>query len=255
MTGATRSIPAPLLADLKASLSPDALLTAPAELPAFGRDFWDQRGTPGAVVRAQTSEDVVAALRLAQEHRVPLVPRAAGTNIGSGFLPTPDCIMLDLRPMDRVLQVDPDGLEAVVEAGVLNGSLQARLAPLGLCFSPDPASAPLSTVGGNIAENAGGPHCLKYGVTVHHVLGLTCVLPGGDVLQLDERDAGPDLLGVLVGSEGTLGVVTQARLRLRPLPPVTRWLHSRRPRRPPRRCPPSSPPGSLRPRSSSSTGG
>jgi len=217
--------PAPLpVRDLARLLSPGALITDPRVLPEYGRDFWAQRGIPGAVVRPRHTEDVVATLRFAQEHGIPVVPRAAGTNIGGGFLPASDRLLVDLRAMNRVLHLDPQRRLATVQPGLLNGALQQQLAPLGLCYSPDPASAPLSSIGGNIAENAGGPHCLKYGVTFHHVAGIECVLPGGRVVQLNAHDTGPDLLGVLIGSEGTLAVVTEARLALRPLPPVTRTL-------------------------------
>ncbi len=210
--------------DLARLLSPDTLITDPRLMPEYGRDFWAQRGIPGAVVRPRHTEDVVATLRFAQEHGIPVVPRAAGTNIGAGFLPAPDRLLLDLRAMNRVLHLDSQRRRASVQPGLLNGALQEQLAPLGLCYSPDPASAPLSTIGGNIAENAGGPHCLKYGVTFHHVAGIECVLLGGRVMQLNAEDHGPDLLGVLIGSEGTLAVLTEARLALRPLPPVVRTL-------------------------------
>ncbi len=220
----TTTIADALIRDLAALLSPGALVTDEHERAACGRDFWDQRGIPGAVVRAAGAEDVAATLRFAAAHGIPVVPRAAGTNIGVGFVPSGERIMLDLRRLDRVLSIDPARRLAVVEPGVLNGALQQQLAPLGLCFSPDPASAPISTIGGNIAENAGGPHCLKYGVTVHHVEAVDCVLPGGDGVRLEATAAGPDLLGVLVGSEGTLGVVARATVRLRPLPSLTRSL-------------------------------
>jgi glycolate oxidase len=215
------TISAALIHDLSALVSRDALVSDPAELPEFGRDFWAQRGTPGVVVRAGCAEDVVATMRFAAEHGLPVVPRGAGTNISAGFLPAPERIMLDLRGMNRVLEIDPEQRSALVEPGLLNGDLQAKLAPYGLCFSPDPASAPLSSIGGNIAENSGGPHCFKYGVTVHHVAGIECVLMGGDRLSLAADDRGTDLLGVVIGSEGTLAVVTQAQLRLRPLPART----------------------------------
>jgi len=210
--------------DLAPLLSPGALITDPRVLPEYGRDFWAQRGIPGAVVCPSRTEDVVATLRFAQERGIPVVPRAAGTNIGAGFLPASDRLLLDLRAMHRVLHLDPERRLVTVQPGLLNGDLQEQVAPLGLCYSPDPASAPLSSIGGNIAENAGGPHCLKYGVTFHHVAGIECVLPGGRVMQLNAEDGGPDLLGVLIGSEGTLAVVTEARLALRPLPPVVRTL-------------------------------
>ena len=215
---------AALVADLRAALSAGALVVEAGELPAYGRDFWTQRGVPGAVVRASGAGDVVATLRFAARHGVAVVPRAAGTNVSAGFLPTPERIMLDLRPMNRILAIDPERREAIVEPGVINGDLQKALAPQGLYYSPDPASAAFSSIGGNIAENAGGPHCLKYGVTVHHVNAIDCVLVGGEALRLAANDAGPDLLGVAIGSEGTLAVVTGATLNLLPLPAVTRTL-------------------------------
>ena len=215
---------AALTDDLRRLLSPDALVTDPEELPAYGQDFLANRGTPGVVVRAARMEDVDATLRYAAERTIPVVPRAAGTNVAAAYLPTPERIMLDLRALNRVIELDTERRLAVVQPGVLNGDLNARLAPLGLCFSPDPASAVISTIGCNIATNAGGPHCLKYGVTVHHIEGVTCALPGGDLLRLRADDRGPDLLGLFIGSEGTLGVVTEATVRLRPLPAVTRTL-------------------------------
>ena len=218
------TIAAALVDELRAILPPTAVVAEAGERAAYGRDFWAQRGVPGAVVRAGRAEEVAATLRFAAAHGVPVVPRGAGTNVSAGFVPALDRILLDLRPLDRVLAVDPARREAIVEPGVLNGELNTRLAPLGLCFSPDPASAALATIGGNIAENAGGPHCLKYGVTVHHVKAVECVLAGGQLRRFSAVDVGPDLLGVIVGSEGTLGVVTRATLALRPLPAVTRTL-------------------------------
>jgi glycolate oxidase len=215
---------AALVADLRAALPAGVLVTEAGELPAYGRDFWTQRGVPGAVVRATSAEAVSETLRFAARHRVPVVPRAAGTNVSAGFLPTPERIMLDLRPMNRIISIDPERREAVVEPGVINGDLQQALAPHGIYYSPDPASAAFSSIGGNIAENAGGPHCLKYGVTVHHVSAVECALIGGGRLRLTATDAGPDLLGVVIGSEGTLGIVTEARLNLLPLPAETRTL-------------------------------
>src|SRR4051794_2823452 len=211
-----------LAKDLRSLLSPDALVTDTAALAAFGHDFWTQRGIPGIVVRAAGAEDVAVTLRYAAARGIPIVPRAAGTNVSAGFLPTPERIMLDLRPMNRTLRIDPERREAVVQPGVINGDLNARVAPMGFCFSPDPGSAAISSIGGNIAENAGGMHCLKYGVTVHHINAVQCALMGGDLTRLAADDGGPDLLGLLIGSEGTLGVVTEATVALRPLPAVTR---------------------------------
>lgn len=210
-----------IIHDLAVAVSPDAVVADADSLSEAGRDFWAQRGMPGVLVRAGSTDDVVATLRFAQERGIRVVPRGAGTNVGGGFLPSPESILLDLRQMNRVLSIDPEQRVAVVEPGLLNGNLQHQLEPYGLCYSPDPASVPLCSIGGNIAENSGGPHCLKYGVTVHHVDSVDCVLIGGDVVRLSALDQGPDLLGVMIGSEGTLGVVTQARLRLRPLPSTT----------------------------------
>jgi glycolate oxidase len=217
-------LPAALAMDLRQVLAPRTVVTEPEDLPAFGQDFRGPRGIPGIVVRPYHAVDVVATLRYAADHGVPVATRAAGTNFTASFLPSPEKILLDTRAMNRVVRVDPESGEAVVQPGVINGDLNAQLAPLGLCFSPDPASTPISSIGGNIATNAGGPHCLKYGVTFHHVLGMECALLGGDTLHLRADDAGPDLLGVVIGSEGTLAIVTEATLRLRPLPPETRTL-------------------------------
>ncbi|MGD9894893.1 MAG: FAD-binding oxidoreductase [Dehalococcoidia bacterium] len=214
----------PLVADLTALLGSDAVLSDAAALPAYGQDFLENRGTPGVVVRPQRTEDVAAVLRYAAERGIAVVPRAAGTNVAAAFLPSPERIMLDLRAMNRILSVDPERRVATVEPGVLNGDLNARVATHGLFYPPDPASFAISTIGGNIATNAGGPHCLKYGVTVHHVEAVTSVLAGGDLLRLTAADRGPDLLGVMIGSEGTLGIVTQATVRLQPRPAVTRTL-------------------------------
>ncbi len=215
---------ASLATDLRPLLSPDALVTDAAALPAYGHDFWTQRGTPGIVVRAARAADVAATLRYAAARGIAVVPRAAGTNVPAGFLPTPERILLDLRPMNRILTIDTERRAAVVQPGVINGDLNAQLAPLGLCFSPDPGSAAISSIGGNIAENAGGMHCLKYGVTDDHVSAIECALVDGDTIRLAADDRGPDLLGLLIGSEGTLGVVTEATVALRPLPAVTRTL-------------------------------
>ena len=210
-----------MIRDLHARVSPGAVVADRAAVVDAGRDFWSQRGIPGVVVRACSVHDVAATLQFAQASGIAVVPRGAGTNVGGGFLPTEERILLDLREMNRVLRIDPEERIALVEPGLLNGALQDQLEPYGLCFSPDPASARLSSIGGNIAENSGGPHCLKHGVTVHHVAEVDCVLMGGDVVRLGADDRGPDLLGVTIGSEGTLAVVTQARLRLRPLPAAT----------------------------------
>jgi glycolate oxidase len=178
----------------------------------------------GLLLRPRPRDDVVAAVRTAAAHRVSLVTRGGASNCSAGVMAGPDLVMIDLTRMDQVLDIDPAARIARVQPGVINAGLQQQLAPHGLVFSPDPVSANLATVGGNIIENAGGPHALKYGVTYNHVLAAEVVLADGTVIELSASDEGPDLLGVLIGSEGTLGILTEATVLLRPIPPVTRSL-------------------------------
>jgi glycolate oxidase len=203
---------------------PDAVVTDPDTLTAKGHDYWGFGGTPGLLLRPGTRGEVVAVLRIAAEHGIHVVTRGGGSNCAAAMMPSPDRVMIDLSTMNRVLDVDPVGRTARVQPGIVNAVLQQHLAPHGLCFSPDPVSAHLATVGGNIIENAGGPHALKYGVTYNHVLAVEAVLADGTIIELTADDDGADLLGVLIGSEGTLGIVTEATVALRPIPPVTRSL-------------------------------
>jgi glycolate oxidase len=189
-----------------------------------GRDFWGVGGTADLMVRPRGHEDVAAILRLASEHHVAVVPRGGASNCSGGMMPAAGCVLLDLSGLDQILHVDVENRRARVEPGVVNADLQAALAPHGLCFSPDPVSAHLATVGGNIIENAGGPHALKYGVTYNHVLSVNVALLDGTIITLRADDEGPDLLGVLIGSEGTLGIVTEATVALRPVAEVTHSL-------------------------------
>jgi glycolate oxidase len=203
---------------------PDAVVTDPDTLTAKGHDYWGFGGTPGLLLRPGTRGEVVAVLRIAAEHGIHVVTRGGGSNCAAAMMPSPDRVMIDLSTMNRVLDVDPVGRTARVQPGIVNAVLQQHLAPHGLCFSPDPVSAHLATVGGNIIENAGGPHALKYGVTYNHVVAAEAVLADGTVIELTADDDGADLLGVLIGSEGTLGILTEATVALRPIPPVTRSL-------------------------------
>jgi glycolate oxidase len=203
---------------------PDAVVTDADTLTAKGHDYWGFGGTPGLLLRPSTREEVIAVLRIAAQHGIHVVTRGGGSNCAGAMMPSPDRVMLDLSTMDRVLDIDPTARTARIQPGVINADLQQHLAPHGLCFSPDPVSAHLATVGGNIIENAGGPHALKYGVTYNHVLAVEVVLADGTVIHLSADDDGPDLLGVLIGSEGTLGILTEATVALRPIAPVTRSL-------------------------------
>ncbi|MCU0982854.1 MAG: FAD-binding protein [Pirellulaceae bacterium] len=174
---------------------------------------------PDAVVFPADTAQTAAVVRLASEAGVAYVPRGFGTNLSGGTIASHGGLVIGLTRLNRILAIEPEGRYAVVQAGVTNLELQQALAPRGFLFAPDPASQKAATLGGNLAENAGGPHCVKYGVTTNHVLGVTAVLPGGAVLQIGGPALDPpgyDLRGVLVGSEGTLAVVTEMTVRILP---------------------------------------
>ena len=181
-------------------------------------------GMAAVAVRARSETEVQAVVRVAAELGAPVVPRGAGTGLSGGANAVDGCIMLDLSRMTAVLDIDAENLVCVVQPGIVNNDLKAVLAEQGLWYPPDPASAPWSTIGGNVATNAGGLCCLKYGVTRDYVLGLRAVMGGpagyGTVVGIGRRTtkgvAGYDLAGLMVGSEGTLGVITEVTLRLRP---------------------------------------
>jgi len=213
----------PALDALRSALG-DAVSTEAGELEAMRSDYSGLRreGTPLAIVHARTVGDVQAALRIASEHRLPVVPRGAGTGLTGGAMGGAGELVLSTARMTRVLEISPADQLAVVEPGVINADLNAQLAPHGLFFAPDPASRAISTIGGNIATNAGGLLCAKYGVTREAVLGLKVVLADGTLLELGHRTVkgvtGLDLTALMIGSEGTLGVVVEATLKLVPLP-------------------------------------
>ncbi len=215
--------PDPRLADLRAELG-DAVRTDDAALNEARADRSGQvsAGRPLAVIEATTIEQVQATLRFATAHRIPVVPRGAGTGLAGAAIGGEGELVLSTRGMTRILEVSVDDELAVVEPGVLNGDLNAQLAERGLWWAPDPASKAISTIGGNIATNAGGLLCAKYGVTREAVLGLKVVLSDGRLISMGHRTVkgvtGYDLTALMIGSEGTLGVVVEATLKLRPLP-------------------------------------
>ncbi|WNG35138.1 FAD-binding protein [Archangium violaceum] len=214
-----------LLRELAAVLPPDALVTDSDVLESHRRDQagWAPAGTPRVLVRPASTAEVQAVLRVASALRVPVVARGAGSGLSGGANAVDGCIVLSLVRMNRILEIDRRGLFAVVQPGVINGALKAAAAELGLWYAPDPASWEFSTIGGNLATNAGGLCCVKYGVTGDVVLGLEAVLADGSVVRTGGRTvknvAGYDLTRLFVGSEGTLGVITEATLKLRPRPP------------------------------------
>jgi glycolate oxidase len=201
-----------------------ALITDPDRMEGYRRDSADlaRVGTPTAVVVARTTDDVVETLRWATAHRTPVVARGAGTGLSGGAAAVDGCIVLSLASMTAVREIAADDLYAVVEPGVVNADLGRAAARHGLFYPPDPSSFEISTIGGNLATNAGGFRCLKYGVTRDAVLGLQVVLADGRVIRTGSRTVknvvGYDLTSLFVGSEGTLGVITEAILRLRPRP-------------------------------------
>jgi len=185
------------------------------------------RRLPALVVLPGTRDELIAVIRVLSQAGIPFVPRGAGTGLSGGALAAPDAVLIALTRLNRILAVDPQNRRAVVEPGVVNARLSAAAAPHGLHYAPDPSSQTACTIGGNVAENAGGPHCLKYGVTSNHVLALEVVLSDGRVIELGSPGGepwGPDLVGLFVGSEGNFGVATRISVRLTPTPSAIRTL-------------------------------
>jgi len=228
---------APLAPDLRARLvqacerivGSAGVITDPDELRVYECDALTtyRRSAPDLVVLPTSTRQVAEVVRLCQQAGVPLVPRGAGTGLSGGASPYAGGVMVVLTRMNRILEVDVPNRMATVEAGCINLSLTNAVRGAGLFYAPDPASQQACTIGGNVAENAGGPHCLKYGVTTNHVLGVTVVLPDGQVVRLGGKladEPGYDLLGVFVGSEGTLGICTEVTVRLLPQPEAVKTL-------------------------------
>jgi glycolate oxidase len=249
------------LADLRNALGRENVLSSPSELAVYDCDaFTVERRTPGAVVFPRSTQDVVEVVKLCRRHHVAVVARGAGTSRAGGCLPisspllpfkecataglpssaweharentvgqaSSDTLVLMLTRMNKILKIDLRNRMAVVEPGVVNSQLALSLLGTGYHFAPDPASQTVSTLGGNAATNAGGPHTLKYGVTVNHILGLEAVLADGGVLQVGpSASARPlDLVGILIGSEGTLAIITKLWVRLTPTPQDNRVIRA-----------------------------
>jgi glycolate oxidase len=216
-----------LARDLGAALAPERVRTEAVELGLYGRDASVLSGSAAVACFPLTTEEVAAAVRVARRHGRPFVARGSGTGLAGGAVPVGDPVVIVTTKMDAILSVDPDERVAWVQPGVVNLDLTRALAPHGLHFAPDPSSQQACTVGGNVANSSGGPHCLAYGVTSAHVLALEVVLPDGTVSVLgglDPEPAGLDLRGAFVGSEGTLGIATRIAVRLTPDPPVVATL-------------------------------
>ena len=213
-------------ARIREIVGPRHCIVDPADLRTYECDaLASLRVTPGLVVLPGSTEEVCAVMKVAAEHRLAVVPRGAGTGLSGGALPVEGCIVIATSRMKRILEVDLENGFMRVEPGVVNLDVSRAIEKEGYYYAPDPSSQSVCTIGGNVAENSGGAHCLKYGFTANHVLGLRMVLATGEVLDLGgpaRDEPGYDLAGVVVGSEGTLGVVTEVVLRLLRKPQATR---------------------------------
>src|SRR5580692_5483875 len=213
-----------LARQLEKLLGKSRVSVEPATLAAHAADKWFASRPPEVVVFAESTAEVSKLLKFAHRRRIPVTPRGSGYGYVGGCVPLRGGIALSLARMNRIREINTADSVAVVEPGVITGVLQAEARKRGLYYPPDPASLKECSLGGNIATNAGGPRCLKYGVTRNYVLGLEVVLASGEVLRTGSRThknkTGFDLIGMFVGSEGLLGVVTEATLRLLPLPPA-----------------------------------
>ena len=220
---------ADLLRELEMIVGPGYVRHRPVDLMVYAYDGSVEGAVelaaPTAVVLPSTTDEVVRVVKLVYAAGIPVVARGAGTGLSGGAVAQAGGVIIALTRMDRIIDVDPIDRTALVQPGVINLELSEDVAELGLFFAPDPSSQKACTIGGNVAENSGGPHCLKYGVTTNHILGLEVVLPDGKVIWTDvARDgyAGLDLTAALVGSEGMFGIVTKALVRLTQKQPATR---------------------------------
>jgi len=227
--GSTRDHPTlttRLVDALRALVGPDAIVDRPEALLVYECDGYTlERGAPELVVLPRSPEQVAGVVRLLASEGIPFVPRGAGTGLSGGTLPIAAPVMVCTSRLQAIESIDVRNRRVVAQAGVVNLWITRQVQSAGLLYAPDPSSQTACTIGGNVAENSGGPHTLKYGVTTNHVLGVELVLPSGEVVQLGgavEEGPGYDLTGIVVGSEGTFGIVTRATLRLTRAPEAYR---------------------------------
>jgi glycolate oxidase len=214
---ALTKVPSSLLRDLGAIVGRENVLHRQVDLQTYEYDAYVERSVPRAVVYVHSTAEVSAVVKLLARERIPFVPRGYGTNVSGGTLALDGGVVLEMSRMNRMLEIDLPNQRVVVQPGIFNLDVSTLLSPFGYYYAPDPASQKASSLGGNIAENASGPHCFKYGVTSNYVLGLEVVLPDGEVMWTGGKSLdlpGLDLTGVFVGSEGTMGVATAAILRI-----------------------------------------
>lgn len=221
------AITTPVIDRLRAIVGPDRVLTEPLERLLYSKDGSMNQGQCGLAILCETTDEVAAAMRVADAFGVPVVPRGSGTSLAGSAIPLDDALVISVARMSRILSVDPETPCAWVEPGVLNLDLTSAVAHLGLHYAPDPSSQAACSIGGNVGTNAGGPHCLASGVTSQHILGMEIVLPDGEILTIGGPAPDPpgyDLRGFIVGGEGTLGIVTKVCVKLTRDPPVVRTL-------------------------------
>jgi glycolate oxidase subunit GlcD len=206
-----------VLGELQKIVGRQNVLWKEVDLAVYEYDAGLGKGKPGFVAFTRTAEEVASVVKFLYQEGISYVARGSGTNLSGGTVPLNGAVVIELSRMNRILEIDLENERAIVEPGVYNLTLQNALAPKGYYYAPDPASQKVSTMGGNMGENAGGPHCLKYGVTSNHVLGAEVVLPNGEKVWLGNKSVdppGPDLLGLLTGAEGTLGIATKILVRI-----------------------------------------
>src|SRR2546426_9428922 len=214
-----------LIEELREIVGEENVLSEPEELLVYECDGLPQhKHPPRAVVFPNSTEETSEGLALLHDEGISFAPRGAGTGLSGGALAINRGVVIELARMRQLLRIDRENRLAVVQTGLVNAQLSRAVAPYGLYYVPDPSSQPACTIGGNIAENAGGIHCLKYGTTTDHVVGARVVLSDGSIVDLDVDSPGYDLLGVFVGSEGTFGIATEATVKLKPIPPAVRTL-------------------------------
>jgi len=211
----------PVRTELEAIVGPENVRTDEADILMYSYDAGMAKARPEVVIRFTAAAQVAPVVRILYRAAIPFVPRLAGTNLSGGTIALKGGAILNLSALKKIHRIDTENRVAVVEPGVVNLELQNALAPFGFFYAPDPASQKVSTIGGNIGENAGGPQCLKYGVTCDNVEKLEVVTPEGEVKRWSYRDPGPDLMSLIIGSEGTLGIVTRAWLKIIKKPKYT----------------------------------
>ena len=215
-------MPSPFVNRLLDALGPDVALTQPEDLTAYAYDAYSEDRLPGAAVVPRDAREAATAIRIASECGEAIVPRGAGTGLCGGAVPRNGGLVISFARMNRILELDVRNRRARVQPGLINLDLSHAIAQHGIFYAPDPSSQKISTIGGNVGTNAGGPHCLSYGTTTNHILGVQYIDGAGAIHQTSIDEAGYDLTGLLVGSEGKLGVVTEIDVRLMKLPEAVR---------------------------------